>query len=156
MANSVKIGEVEPTQGEGEEMSWQEEKREGKKPPRGFEEKKNLILNAVLQQALSIVSSQKSRAVEELEHLSRAIRQTAKSLEGEGSVGISRYAEQAAEQIGKASEYFRDRELGDLLRDCEKLVQRKPALAVGGALAVGFILARFLKSSTNEGIGNRL
>jgi hypothetical protein len=120
--------------------------------PRG-KGKAEVLLGAVLQQALSLLSGKKIRAAEELERISRAVRQTAMSFGEDYPEGVSRYAEQAAEQIGKASAYVREKDLLDFLRDAQGLARRRPALAFGGGFAAGFVLARFLKASARNGRG---
>jgi len=132
-------------------MSSEFETREGEDARATGKGKMEFILGAVLEQALSLLSGKKSRAAEGLDRVSRAIRQTASNLGGEEGAGFSRYAEQAAEQIATASQYLREQDLQALLRDVERLVRRRPAAAAGGALALGFVLARFLKTSSGKG-----
>jgi cell division septum initiation protein DivIVA len=134
-------------------MFSEHEERQGEETRPKGKGKAEVLLGAVLQQALSLLSGKKSRAAEELDRISRAIRQTADSFGGEDPIGISRYAEQAADEIGKASAYFRERDVMDLLRDAQQLAQRRPGLAIGGAFAMGFVLARFLKTSSGNSRG---
>jgi hypothetical protein len=55
--------------------------------------------------------------------------------------------EGAAERVDRASDYLRQHELKDLLRDLEGLARRRPAAFLAGGVAAGFVLARFFKSS---------
>jgi hypothetical protein len=48
------------------------------------------------------------------------------------------------------STYIRDHEVRDLISETERLARREPLLFLGGAFAVGFIAARFLKASSPE------
>ncbi len=69
---------------------FSEREKSGKEDSRPRTEgKAELILGAVLRQALSLVSSRKCRAAEELEWMSRAVRETARSLGREDPTGIA-------------------------------------------------------------------
>ncbi len=131
-------------------MLSEDEKRRGEETrPRG-KGKAEVLLSAVLQQALSLLSGKKSRAAEELDRISGAIRHTARNFGGEDAAGILRYAEKAAEEIEKASAYFREKDVTELFEDAQRLAHRRPALAIGSAFALGFALARFLKTSAGN------
>jgi hypothetical protein len=64
-----------------------------------------------------------------------------------GTRGLVELAGRAAQEIDRASRYLHDHEVKDLVRDAEVLARRRPAVFVGGTLAAGFLLARFLRSS---------
>jgi hypothetical protein len=53
----------------------------------------------------------------------------------------------AARKIESAASYFESHDLNTMYRDVETLARRNPALFLGGAFALGFLAARFLKSS---------
>jgi len=53
----------------------------------------------------------------------------------------------AARRIDSAAEYFQSHDLNAMYRDVETIARRNPALFLGGAFALGFLAARFLKSS---------
>jgi hypothetical protein len=52
-----------------------------------------------------------------------------------------------AGQLDRFSTTLRDREIGSLLEDAKQLAHRQPEMFVAGALAAGFVLGRFFKSS---------
>jgi hypothetical protein len=58
------------------------------------------------------------------------------------------YAWQAAGVLKDIQQGLRDRPVEDLLDDGRALIRREPALAVGVAVAAGFIAARLFKSSS--------
>jgi hypothetical protein len=49
--------------------------------------------------------------------------------------------------VDRFSSYLRDHDLGDVRSDVENLARRQPAVAIGAALVLGMLGARFLKSS---------
>ena len=53
----------------------------------------------------------------------------------------------AAKKIDSAADYFESHDLTAMYRDVESLARRNPAIFLGGAFALGFLAARFLKSS---------
>jgi hypothetical protein len=58
------------------------------------------------------------------------------------------YSETAAEKLRTAADYFNSHDVETMYRDVEGLARRNPAIFVGGAFALGFLAARFLKSSS--------
>lgn len=58
------------------------------------------------------------------------------------------YSETAAEKLRTAADYFNSHDVETMYRDVEGLARRNPAIFVGGAFAIGFLAARFLKSSS--------
>lgn len=59
----------------------------------------------------------------------------------------AKYTNNLAEQIENISNYFERKEVKDMVRDVESFARKYPAYFIGGAVAVGFLAARFLKSS---------
>ncbi|MBV8202800.1 MAG: hypothetical protein JOZ15_19460 [Acidobacteria bacterium] len=70
--------------------------------------------------------------------------------------GLCELAERAAQQVERASRYLRRSELRDVVRDVEDLARRRPVAFVGGSLATGLLLARFLKSSGERRLPEKL
>jgi ElaB/YqjD/DUF883 family membrane-anchored ribosome-binding protein len=59
----------------------------------------------------------------------------------------AKYTNSLAEQIENISGYFERKDVRDMVRDVETFARRNPAYFIGGAVALGFLAARFLKSS---------
>jgi hypothetical protein len=57
-----------------------------------------------------------------------------------------KYARSAASGIANFSESLRGKEVDDLLDDVTAFVRKSPAIAVGVAAGLGFVLARLIKS----------
>ena len=60
-----------------------------------------------------------------------------------------RYARSAAQGISSFADSLRSKEVDDLITDATALVKRSPVIAVGAAAAVGFVLARLIKSGVD-------
>lgn len=63
------------------------------------------------------------------------------------------YADAAAEQLDTVTRSFRNRSVGELLDEAERLARRDPALFIGGAFILGVFGARFLKASAPDRFG---
>jgi hypothetical protein len=98
-------------------------------------------------QATSQVESQKAQLVDTLVTVSQALRQTGQQLTEQQQGTVARYVEQTAERVEGATNYLRARDVRALLDDTQQLARREPALFLAGALALGFVGARFLMST---------
>lgn len=105
------------------------------------------LMGRVREQATSQLNTQKNKATDGLGTVASAVRQTTDRLRGDNHDTVARYAEQAADQIERLSERIKDKDIGELLNDAQRLARQRPALFVGGAFAVGLLGARFMKSS---------
>jgi hypothetical protein len=108
------------------------------------------IASKVRERATAQLSTQKDRATDGLGSVAQAVRQTTEQLRNQQHDKVARYAEQAAEQIERFSQRLREKDVGELLNDAQRLARRRPALFVGGAFAIGLLGARFLKSSADR------
>jgi len=110
-------------------------------------------------QAKSTLDEQKSRTAEQLGGIAGALRQTGEQLQEQDNAMVAQYAQGAADQIERFSNYLQTADISELWREAQNLARRQPELFVAGALASGFLLARFLKSSSaqsyNYGSTNR-
>ena len=97
------------------------------------------------EQASSMFDQRKSTAVSEIDGLVSALRQAGGQMEGSQFAG--RLITTAAERLESVSRAIDGRSLDDLKDDVERLARRNPAVFLGGAMAIGLIAARFLKSS---------
>lgn len=102
------------------------------------------------QQAKSALDEQKSRTAEQLGGIAGALRQTGEQLQEQDNAMVAQYAQGAADQIERFSNYLQTADVSELWRETQNLARRQPELFVAGALAGGFLLARFLKSSSTQ------
>jgi hypothetical protein len=63
---------------------------------------------------------------------------------------VARYVRDAAKQVDGLSNNIRGRSVSELMHAATDLARSQPALFFAGALAAGFALSRFLKSSAPE------
>jgi hypothetical protein len=100
-------------------------------------------LNRVLEQ-------QKARGADTIRGLARAINAAAAEMQREAPL-VARGTSAMLPARWKASrEALRGANVNDLVRAASELARSQPMLFLGGAVAAGFVLARFLKSSAKE------
>ncbi len=105
--------------------------------------------------AKSMAAERKGPAAEKLDSVAHALRQTAQQLHGQQQGAVARYADSAAEKIGRFSTYLREQDVDGIIGDAEDFARRRPGLFLGGAFFAGVALSRFLKSSRAASIGSR-
>jgi len=86
-------------------------------------------------------------AAERLGGVAQVLRHAGQELAGNDQSTLAQYTDSLASQIDNFSNTLRDREIGSLLEDAKQLAYRQPEWFVAGALAAGFALGRFFKSS---------
>jgi hypothetical protein len=89
----------------------------------------------------------KVRGVDALLGFARAINTAAAELESQSPLA-ARYARDAAEKVEGLSGNIRNRNVNELFHAAAEVAKSQPLLFFGSAMAAGFALARFLKSST--------
>lgn len=113
------------------------------------------IVGRVRDRATEQLNTQKNKATEGLGSVAHAVRDTTQRLRQENHDTVAQYVEQAADQIERFSSRLKDKDVGELMNDAQRLARRQPALFVGGAFAVGLLGARFLKSSSPDDSAER-
>ena len=110
------------------------------------------IAEQAQQTAEAHVSTQKDQAAGALHSVAEAVRRSSDQLRDE-QPQLASLASQAAERVDDVSDYIRQHEVRDFVRTAEDFARREPLIFLGGAFAVGFLAARFLKaSSPNQGM----
>jgi hypothetical protein len=103
-------------------------------------------------QVEQLVTQQRDQVAVRLGSVAGALRDVGRKLQEEDQGGFGRYADQAAQQVDKLSNYLREKDLNlnSLVRDTETLARRRPELFLGGTFLAGLLLARFLKASAPD------
>lgn len=92
----------------------------------------------------------KERASGALGELSSMLEDAASQIDERLGSQFGGYARQAAGAVSGFADTLRDKDVDDLLDDARGFVRRSPAVAIGAAAAVGFVLARVVKSGFDE------
>jgi hypothetical protein len=99
------------------------------------------------QQIVKQLNSQKDRATGSLESLITVLRQSSQQLQDQGQAPVATLANRAADGIEQVWLYLSERDVVALEREGEQLARTQPAIFLTGAFALGFLGARFFKSS---------
>jgi hypothetical protein len=102
---------------------------------------------AVRDQASSLVDDQKSAAADGLDDVSEALRQASGHLSDHSRAVIAGLVQSAADRVESAAAAVRERELGQLIEGTRQLALRQPGLFFIGAVALGFLFARAVRST---------
>jgi len=99
----------------------------------------------------SFADDGKSRATGFLDELAKSIDDAAGTIDDKVGAQFGGYARNASGAVSNFAETLRTKEVDDLLEDARAFVRKSPGIAIGAAAAVGFVLARVLRSSIDEG-----
>jgi HPt (histidine-containing phosphotransfer) domain-containing protein len=92
---------------------------------------------------------QKTRGVDALKGFAHAIQTAAGELESQ-SPGVARHIREAAKNVEGLSNNLRNRSVDELMHAASDLARSQPGVFIAGAVAAGFALSRFLKSSAPD------
>lgn len=135
----VQGGEVkEQVKQQGQQITQQARQQAGELATRGGEQVKSQLAN------------QKHEASQRLTPVQVALRETAQQLRKQGQAPIAQYADRTSDQVERFSGYLRETEVDEMVEEARGFARNRTGLFLGGALALGFLGARFLKSSSQE------
>jgi ElaB/YqjD/DUF883 family membrane-anchored ribosome-binding protein len=96
--------------------------------------------------ARDYVAEGKNRAGGALDEVSRLMGDAADTVDDKIGPQYGQYARTAAEGIAGFSESLKAKEVDDLMADAAAFVRKSPAVAIGIAAALGFVVARLIKA----------
>jgi hypothetical protein len=99
------------------------------------------------QQIVDQLNIQKDRVTGSLESLITVLRQSSQQLRDQGQAPVATLANRAADGIEQVWLYLSERDVVALERGSEQFARAQPALFLTGTFALGFLGARFFKSS---------
>lgn len=105
------------------------------------------LADAAQSAAWSLAEEQKARAAARIDEVAAAMRAAARSFEDTQSPLAAGYAHCAAREIGAVAESIRACRWSEITADIVSAARRQPALFVGAATALGFIVGRFVAAS---------
>jgi len=99
------------------------------------------------EQGFSWLADQKIQASGTLETAAKALTEIGRRLEQDGQGPIGQSLSMAGEKIDQFSRTLKEREVNELYAEVEDFARRQPVYFFGGALVLGVLAARFLKSA---------
>lgn len=130
---------TEQARQQGQQLAEQARHQAGELANRGSEQVKSQLAN------------QKHDASQRMVPIQTALRETAQQLRKQGQGSVGQYADTAADKVERFSSYLRETDVDQIMDEARGFARRRPALFLGGAVALGFFGTRFLKSSSGGG-----
>lgn len=94
----------------------------------------------------SLADTGREELADQLGGLGRALHSAGGTLRDEEQGQAGHYGELIGDQLERASRYLRDHDAGAMIGQIEGFARRQPLLFLGGCVAVGLAVGRFLKA----------
>jgi ElaB/YqjD/DUF883 family membrane-anchored ribosome-binding protein len=108
------------------------------------------LTQAARSRTMSYLEERKSLLAENVGGMASAARSAAEQFDEHGNRAVADYIQRAADGLERFSDAVRHRDVSSLMGDAEDFARRQPAVFIGAGVAVGFMLARFLRSSSER------
>lgn len=116
----------------------------------GAREELSRLGEEVKQKSASIFHNQRDLASRQIHSLAHALEVGADSLDEEGQARLAEYTREAADRVHRFGDEFMEHDLGRVVDNASRYARENPAVVIGGAAVFGFLLSRFLKSSSGR------
>lgn len=100
--------------------------------------------------AMSAAIVAKDKTGSAMQSLAKLITDTAGTVDAKLGPQYGDYARQAAEQVAGAAHSLDEKDIDQLLDEAKDFVRKSPAVAIGAAAVVGFVLMRLAKGSGDD------
>ena len=100
--------------------------------------------------ARSAAERSKERASEAVSGIGKLLRDSAETIDTNVGKNYGDYARSAADAVDGFAEKMSAKEVDDIVGDARDFVRKSPAVAIGAAAAIGFVLVRLLRSGRDE------
>lgn len=115
-----------------------------------FKDEAGKLTQTGIDKAKSYAVDGKDRAGGALDEFARLMTDAAGTVDEKLGAQYGDYARSAANSLSGFAETLRNKDVDDLLEDAKELVKKSPAVAIGTAAAVGFVLARLVKTGLDN------
>ena len=96
--------------------------------------------------AFAFAQAGKDRATGAIDDVVRMVEDAADDIDAKIGTQYGDYARRAAQGLGGFADAFKGKEVDELFADARELVKKSPAVAIGAAAALGFVVARLVKA----------
>lgn len=96
--------------------------------------------------AREAAASGKDRASEALEGFGKILRESADQIDEKVGAQYGEYARKAADAVDDFATKMDAKQVDDILEDTRQFIRKSPGVAIGAAAAIGFVLARLVRS----------
>ena len=120
------------------------------KPVRAIKSEAQNVFGKVKTGARDAANTGKAKASSTLTDVSAMVEDVAKTLDDKVGGQYGDYARRAADAVSGLADTLKSKEVDELLEDARNFVRQRPAVAIGAAAALGFILTRIVKAGDND------
>ncbi len=92
----------------------------------------------------------KERATEAVSGIGKLIRDSASSIDENVGKNYGDYARSAADAVDNFAGKMDTKQVDDIVGDARDFVRKSPAIAIGAAAAIGFVLSRLIRSGRDD------
>ncbi len=92
----------------------------------------------------------KTKTAGAMNDMAAMVEDVAKTIDDRIGVQYGDYARKAASAVSGVAEGLQSKEVEQLMDDARDFVRKRPAVAIGAAAAVGFLLTRLIKADDSE------
>ena len=101
--------------------------------------------------ARDLAAQGKERTVGALDNVVKLVDDAAGTIDAKVGEQYGAYARQASQAVSGLADTLRNKDVDELVADARDLVRNSPAIAIGAAAAIGFVIARLVKSAPAAG-----
>lgn len=115
-----------------------------------WREQASAFASQAAESARAAASTAKDKTGSALFGLSKLISDTAETVDSKLGPQYGDYARQAAESVAGAAKTLDDKDIDQLVTDARDFVRKSPAVAIGAAALVGFVLMRLARGGSSK------
>lgn len=101
--------------------------------------------------ATSSLDDSRSRVADQIGGIANGFRQASGKFRDGEQARAADLTNNLADHVDQVATYLREKDARAMVDDLGQLARRQPAVVIGGALAIGVLAGRFLKSSERRG-----
>jgi len=120
------------------------------KPVRALQGEAENMFGKVKSGARDAAASGKDKATSALSEVSAMVGNVAGALDDKVGPQYGDYARKAADAVSGLADSLKSKDIDDLLEDARTFVRQRPAVAIGAAAALGFVLTRIVRAGDNK------
>ena len=125
-------------------------KSEASKKAASLKEEATTLANQASAKARDAATKGKDKAAEAVGSLAKLLEDSAGTVDSKFGKQYGDYARSAATTVAGLATTLDKKDLDELAASTRDMVKKNPAIAVGAATVIGFVLARMLKGSSND------
>ena len=108
------------------------------------------VINTLKSSAKEAANSGKAKTTHAIDDVTAMVEDVARTIDARVGPQYGDYARRAADALAGVSDSLKSKDVEQLLDDARDFIRRKPAVAIGAAAAIGFVLTRLLKADEDD------